>query len=143
MAGDVAGAAEHARAAIEALTAIPPALASALAVAAVAELAAGRAEAALAHAAQGMGILESCGAIDVYEATLRRVHAEALLALGRHDEAAAAIAAAERRLRERAARIGDESWRKSFLERIPDHAATLALATGSRTSPASGRAPGG
>jgi hypothetical protein len=51
-----------------------------------------------------------------------------MLAAGRDEEARAALAAARRRLEEIAARIDDETLRRGFLERVPDHVRTLELA---------------
>jgi hypothetical protein len=59
---------------------------------------------------------------------VRLTHAEALHACGFVAEARSAIATAAARLADRAARIGHDEWRRSFLEDIPDHARTLELA---------------
>ena len=56
------------------------------------------------------------------------LHAEALHANGEHRAARAAVAAARDRLLARAACIGSDAWRRSFLENIPENARTLALA---------------
>jgi hypothetical protein len=61
-------------------------------------------------------------------AMVRLVHAEALHAAGEHEAARGAIESARARLRARAARIDDPSFRQSFLEDVPEHARTLALA---------------
>jgi tetratricopeptide (TPR) repeat protein len=58
----------------------------------------------------------------------RLVHALALRALGREDEARWAIGEARARLREMAARIADPGYRKSFLEDVPENARTLECA---------------
>jgi hypothetical protein len=60
---------------------------------------------------------------------VRLTHAEALDAARRHEEARAAIAAARARLHVNAKRIGDPARRRSFLDRVPENARTLELAT--------------
>jgi hypothetical protein len=59
-------------------------------------------------------------------AMLQLVHAEALAATGRMDEARAALCAARDELTGSAERIGDPELRQSFLERRPVHARILA-----------------
>jgi tetratricopeptide (TPR) repeat protein len=127
-AGEPAGAATQARAACEILRAIPPTLAIALAWLSRALLADGRPAEALAPAREAMEIVDRLGGIEEGEALVRLVHAEVMAAAGQQAEAARAIFAARKRLLERAHRIADPAWRKSFLERLPDHARTLALA---------------
>jgi predicted secreted Zn-dependent protease len=75
-----------------------------------------------------MAQLEAAGQIEEGESLVRLVWAEALEANGRHDEAREAIGRAHARLMERAAKIGDEALRASFLERVAENARTLELA---------------
>ena len=62
------------------------------------------------------------------EALTRLVWAEALHACGEHPSARQVIAAARRRLLERAGRIRGPAVRRAFLEDVVDNARTLALA---------------
>ncbi len=62
------------------------------------------------------------------EGAVRLVHAEALRATGDVARGREVLLGAAQRLGERAAKIGDEALRRSFLERVPVHARTLALA---------------
>jgi hypothetical protein len=61
-------------------------------------------------------------------AFLRLTHAEALHAVGRLDEAYAAIAEARQRLLENADKIGDLMLRDSFLRQVPENRRILELA---------------
>ena len=58
------------------------------------------------------------------------MHIRALGATGRSAEARARIAEAQARLRVCAERIGDPRYRKSFLQNVPENAATMALSAG-------------
>jgi tetratricopeptide (TPR) repeat protein len=82
---------------------------------------------ALDAARLGMKILDELGGIESGEGILRLAHAEALHASGHHGEARAAIGKASARLLARAEKIADPSKRRSFLERVPEHARTLQL----------------
>jgi eukaryotic-like serine/threonine-protein kinase len=62
------------------------------------------------------------------EALVGLCAAEVLDATGDHPGAVEAIDAAHRRLLAHAARIGDDAWRTSFLERVPENARTIDLA---------------
>lgn len=104
---------------------ILPTRAYALGVKAGVLLAGGEPEAALDSARQGIGILRELGALDAGESYLRLVHAECLAASGRHGEAKTFMEAAREKLRERAERIVDPAWRKSFLERVPENRRTM------------------
>jgi hypothetical protein len=75
-----------------------------------------------------MDLLTTLGWAEEGEAAVRLVHAEALMANGRAEDARAAIATARARLAERAATIKDRSWRESFLGNVADHKRTLDLA---------------
>jgi tetratricopeptide (TPR) repeat protein len=125
LAGDADAAAREALAAVEVT---PSAKAHALATVTLARLAAGRAAEALEAAREARELLEKAGAVDEGEARIRLAWAEALAAAGERDEARAAIAVARDRLLERASRLSDAETRASFLERVRDHARTLALA---------------
>ncbi len=125
-AGDLEGAAEQARLAVEVLAGTPPARAHALAMTAEIELARGRPAEAMTAAAEAESILRAA-VLDEGEALVRLVHALALHETGHLGEARTAIAAAEARLLERAAKIVDPELRRSFLERVPENARTSAL----------------
>jgi hypothetical protein len=56
------------------------------------------------------------------------MHAEALHAAGQQERARAAIATARDRLLANAEKIGDPTYRKSFLENVPENARTVELA---------------
>jgi eukaryotic-like serine/threonine-protein kinase len=92
-------------------------------------LASGRVVNALAEARSAMKILDELGAIEEGEALVRLVLAEALLGSDRREEARAVIGVAGARLLARAERISDPRYRKSFVERVADHARTIELAT--------------
>jgi len=91
-------------------------------------LAAGRPDAALIHASEAMRMLESLEGVEEGEALIRLAHIRALAATGLTGEASRRTAEAQQRLRERSFRIGDPRYRKSFLENVPENAATMALA---------------
>ena len=74
-----------------------------------------------------MGILES-GGVEEGAAQIRLAFVESLEATGQAERARAALVAARAWLLERAGRISDERFRQSFLENVPEHARTLALA---------------
>ncbi len=63
------------------------------------------------------------------EARIRLVVAQALQAEGRTSEAIEVITAARDRLLERAGRMDDVAWRRSFLTNLPENALTMSLAT--------------
>ncbi len=130
-AGDVVRAEAAARAALDvAIDApvLPLNQAESLAILARVLLAQGLPARALGLATEGLVLLEQLGGIDDGDALIRLTHAEALAAAGEDDAARAAIAHAQARLEERAARIADPAWRAGFLERVPEHAQTSALA---------------
>jgi hypothetical protein len=66
--------------------------------------------------------------VDGEEEVIRLAYAEALFEAGDRVGAREAIASAKERLTDRAARIQDPELRKSFLERVPENARTMALA---------------
>jgi hypothetical protein len=96
-----------------------------------------RASEALVASEQAFAMLPAVSSIGA-DAAVRLVHAEALRDTGAATPAQAVLAEAVRRLYERAAKIGDLSLRRSFLERVPAHARTMALAAdwGVPTGPA-------
>jgi hypothetical protein len=124
---DLAGATEHARAAVETASA-GPSRAYALAVWAQVLLAAGSGSEAAKTAGYAMDLLQTLGGMDEGEALVRLVHARALALDDKLEEARAAIGAARDRLLSRAAKIGEPKWRQSFLERVAENALTLELA---------------
>lgn len=125
--GDAEGAEREVRAALDRLRLPLERLAAGGLLAAVL-LARGRAPLALAAARDVEAGYQALGGSG-FRATFARVtHAEARVATG--DRAGAARAAGEARtgLLARASRIGDAALRRSFLERVPEHARLLALA---------------
>jgi hypothetical protein len=124
LAGNADAAEREARAAIAVLAGAPPSRAYATAVLALALLAEEKFEAAMAAAQAAMDLLESLGALEEGDTLVRLAHAEALAASGRSPRLA--ITAAARRLRERAARIDLAEMQRSFLERVPENARTIA-----------------
>jgi tetratricopeptide (TPR) repeat protein len=126
-AGDAVTAEREAARGVELLAVAPRLRAATLAVLARARLVLGRVGEARAAADEAMIILESAGgSLEEGEAFLRLVHADLLAAAGEADAAASALALARERLLARAARITDPALRASFLERVPENAATLA-----------------
>ncbi len=130
MRGDSEGAAGEAQRAESAASGSPAIRAHALATHADILLAAGLPAAALAHAAEAMRMLESLEGVEEGEALIRLAHIRALAASGLAGEASRRTAEAQGRLRERGARIGDPRYRKSFLQNVPENAATMALSAG-------------
>jgi tetratricopeptide (TPR) repeat protein len=125
--GDYATAEALAADGADTLTVAPPLRAGAIASRARALLALGRTDEALALAREALAIVEA-GMNDMFDSLVRLVHAEALEASGDREGARAAIGEARRLLLEAADRIADPTLRKSFLERVPVNAATLAMA---------------
>jgi tetratricopeptide (TPR) repeat protein len=126
--GEYAAAEREARAALERLTFLPLEQMAAMATLAAALLAQGRAREALAAAEQAMAQYEALGAFGFRGAFARLVHAEALEATGDHAGASRALATARERLLIQAAKIGDPSLRRGFLEDLPENVRTFALA---------------
>jgi hypothetical protein len=81
---------------------------------------------ALAAAEEAMDLLESLGGLEENESLVRLARAEALFASGQSPQEV--IGVAGERLRARAARIDVVEMRRSFLERVPENARTLARA---------------
>jgi eukaryotic-like serine/threonine-protein kinase len=128
LSGDLEGALVEARAGALRLTPIPPLRAFALGVLVRVLLLRGGAEEALAVAREGMELLLSLAGMEEGESILRLAYAEALAAAGNRPAAEDALGVARRRLLERAGRITDPIWRRSFCERVPENARTLSLA---------------
>jgi tetratricopeptide (TPR) repeat protein len=128
MRGDLAEAVAEARRAEAAANGAPGLRAHALSTRASALLAGGKAAEALSLAEEAARILTSLEGLEEGEALIRLVHIRALMATGRAAEARARAADAQARLRLIAARIGDPRYRKSFLQNVPENAATMALA---------------
>jgi len=126
MAGDLEAAEREARAAL-AVDPSPPLRAHALATLAEVQLGRGDTEGALAAAREAIALLATLGTLEEGEALVRLVYAEALHAAA-DPRAAAAILDARVHLLERAAKIRDPILRKSFLERVPENARTIAFA---------------
>jgi tetratricopeptide (TPR) repeat protein len=92
-------------------------------------LAQGRAEEALAVAADAVSRCTTMGGCGIFRgAFVRLAHAEALHATGANDAARHAIAEARTRLFTIAARIADPAYKTNFLENVPENSRTLALA---------------
>ncbi len=91
-------------------------------------LCAGDLTAAVEAGSTALEILNELGSVEEGEAHVRLIQAELRLSLGDRRGAEAAIRVAHQRLIDRAALIPDPAHRKSYLERIPDNARTVALA---------------
>ena len=87
----------------------------------------GEAAEARVKAREAMEILESLEGVEEGEALIRLVYIRALAESGELAEAAARTLEAQARLRERSQRISDPRWKRSFLEHVPENAATMAL----------------
>ncbi len=83
---------------------------------------------ALRHAEEAFELMSSLGGVEEGESLIRAVYALALQATGDEAEGRRQIAEARRRLLERADRIHDPLWRRSFLENVADNAWAMALA---------------
>jgi tetratricopeptide (TPR) repeat protein len=127
-AGDLDAAERAIRAALAAFEVWPASQPAALATLASIARARGDREGALEHARRAFDLLARLGTIEEGEAAIRLTYAEVLRDAGEADRAREVIVEAREHLLRRAARIGDASWRASFLERAPVHARTLALA---------------
>jgi hypothetical protein len=127
MAGDLERAEKVAREAIASVTALPPVRPRALAVLARVLVRLGRLEEADAVSAESMRALETTR-IEGGDAYPRVVRVEALLALGRREEALDALRVARVALLHAADRIKSADERECFLSRVPENALTLSLA---------------
>jgi eukaryotic-like serine/threonine-protein kinase len=126
--GELDVALAYARAAIDGSTDFPGIQAYALATLAGLLLIQDKPEAALLPAQRAMDTLERLGGVEEGESQIRVVYASALHSAGKPEEARRRIREASARLHERAGRISDIRWRRSFLEEIPENARTLRLA---------------
>jgi tetratricopeptide (TPR) repeat protein len=106
---------------------IPAYRAAILATVAEVLLATGRAAEALEPSTAALESLHSVGT-QLEEGFVRRVHADALRANGRHEEARTLVASARDALVARAAGVSDPALREAFLRRVPDHAKILGMA---------------
>ncbi len=112
-----------------ALRGIPPLdRAAAGAVLARALLSEGRVDEALAEAQEAHGRYEGLRGFGYRGAFSRLVRVECLEAAGKPEEARAALTVALARLREIAERTPNLTYRRSFLEDVPENARTIALA---------------
>ncbi len=125
--GDLAGAEREARAAVLHGEAHAPIKAYAYAFLASVLLANGDAQAALVAANEARGIVQHLGELGEGDSLMRLVHA---MALREQDPvgANAAIRDARDAILAKAEKIQDPKLRESFLERVEEHARTLALA---------------
>ncbi|HEX7601371.1 MAG TPA: AAA family ATPase [Polyangiaceae bacterium] len=106
----------------------PPMYAITLAGLADLELHGVRKEQALGHAQEAFEILQNLGGLEDGESGVRLSYAEALVAVGRREDAKVALRAACNGIHERASKITNARWRESYLQRIPEHTRTFALA---------------
>ncbi|MFO0658385.1 MAG: hypothetical protein U0165_00930 [Polyangiaceae bacterium] len=121
--------AEHeARAALDSLSSVSPRRAYALALLAEILLHRERADEAHLAALEASGILEVLGGLDEGEGLVRLAYAKSLHALGKTAEAHAAIRVARDRARQRAEKISDPTWRRSFLEKVGENREAIQLA---------------
>jgi len=125
--GDLEAAERELPAALE--MAVPLERPGVLATHAALRLAQGRAGEALAAAEDAMSQYTAMGGCGMFRgAFVRLVHAESLHAMGAHDAARHAIAAARAHLVAIEGRIADPAYKQSFLESVPENARTLVLA---------------
>jgi tetratricopeptide (TPR) repeat protein len=125
--GDLPAAERAARQALDLVAELPTVHSAILATLARVLLAGNRRAEAVETAEHAMRMLESL--YDEGEAYVRLTFAEALHAVGKLTAAQTAIGFARDRLLARAERIRNASWRRSFLERVPENARTLLLAS--------------
>jgi tetratricopeptide (TPR) repeat protein len=125
--GDPSGAEREARAAIALTTTMPPLEAYARATLSEILRARGDVTGAITEATRSNAALEELGGVDQGESYMRLEYVEALLSVGRLDDAREAASIAAKRLLARADRFSDEALRESFLQRVTENARTLAL----------------
>ena len=111
---------------------LPSVRASALATLADVLVRGGQPAEALERSASAMGILGSLKSVDDGEALVRLAHVRALAAVGREPEARASLNQAHLRLEQRATRISDPRWRRTFMEEVPENRETHRLFTAQR-----------
>ncbi len=126
-AGEFEAAEREATLLIDELDPAPSYLANALTTLADLHLARHRPDDALRHAVRAFAVLAEVD-IELGDARVRLIHAEALHATGALEAARHAIADAQARLLARAARINEPAFRAGFLERVPENGRTLAAA---------------
>ena len=125
---DLEAAVQLARAGVTLAATSPPTLAQAHAVLSAMLLLRDESTEALAEARKAMELLERLGGVEEGEALIRLM---LMSALAREGDAKAAREVAEEarvRLQLRGDRIANPSWRRSFLNDVPEHARTLELA---------------
>ena len=83
---------------------------------------------ALACARKGFELMEQLGALEEGESSIRLMYATCLHAAGDASAPVEARRAARSACRRVRAKITDASWRASFLENLPENAATIAFA---------------
>jgi tetratricopeptide (TPR) repeat protein len=125
--GDHEGASTEAEAVLSISGLSPLARTATLATQAAARLGRGRPDEALDLARRARAERESLRISGFRDAFLRLVHVEALFAAGDVAGARTLLSRAHARLLVHASKIGDPALRGSFLERIPEHARTIAL----------------
>ena len=125
--GDVGAAENEARRAVAVGVASPGVRAHALAMLGDVLLGLGRPADALDAAREATAVLESLDGVEEGESLIRLVHALALEATGDAEHAAAHARVAQQRLRDQAIKITEPTWRRSFLENVPENARTRAL----------------
>jgi eukaryotic-like serine/threonine-protein kinase len=126
--GDLEGAAREAELSARMSEKMLPLRCSTLSVLAGVWLARGYPAEALSAAEEASEVLGRLGTLHDGEAKVRLMLAEARFATGAIEQGRRALAEARERLLARAARLRSEALRKSFLERVPENARTLALA---------------
>ncbi|MEI8259214.1 MAG: serine/threonine-protein kinase PknK, partial [Deltaproteobacteria bacterium] len=119
-----------ARAAIEIGAAMPPVRANASAALAAVLGRGGRWADAVEAAQAAATLLDAMGGTGEGEGYVRLTYASVLASAGRKQEADDAMKLALERLIARAGKFSDPSWRRSFLENVPEHAATLEADSG-------------
>jgi serine/threonine protein kinase/tetratricopeptide (TPR) repeat protein len=125
--GDFDDAERKARIAIDLSTSGPIRFAG-LAYLARALLGKGLPEDAIRSADEALAILRETGSIEEGLAVCQLTRAEALLSLGRTDEAREQLRRAKEEIEKRAEQIRDADLRRAFLQRIPENARVLELA---------------
>jgi tetratricopeptide (TPR) repeat protein len=126
--GEHRAAEESARAALDVGELSAPMRATSLGGYAAVLVALGRPAEALAPAREAVRILDELGTLEEGEVGIRLAHAEALAASGDAEGARGSIALAREKVLAAAAKLSDARIRQSFLERVPVHVRTLALA---------------
>ncbi len=126
-AGRLPEARADAAAAVEAAEVVPPVRVMALSVLAHAALLLGRPQEAEQTAGEAISLLDSLGGLEEGEAYTRLVQIDAFDALGKTDEAKAALEIARDRLLAHAEKIQDTGHRARFLAFVAEHARTMEM----------------